>query len=151
MARATLKVRSNEGLVALSEAHPSARFTVRGAWPTGERLRLLVGTADVDEAALRETLAALSAVEAFEILGADSRRVRFVVRTPAPGPHGAMAGSGHVPPFPLTVEDGWIVGDIVASREHLSQFRDEHGAAGIDYRLVQVPASDEPAGVPDRR
>jgi hypothetical protein len=62
-----------------------------------------------------------------------------------------MAGSGLVPPFPLTAEDGWIVGDIVASREHLSQFRDEHGAVGIDYRLVQVPASDEPAGVPDRR
>jgi hypothetical protein len=44
MPRATLKLKSNEALVALSERHPDTEFVVRGAWPSSGKLRVLIET-----------------------------------------------------------------------------------------------------------
>jgi predicted DNA binding protein len=53
-----------------------------------------------------------------------------------------MAESGIVPMFPLRLENGWFVGDITASREQLSAFRDELEAGEIEYQLVQISGMD---------
>ncbi|QLG27645.1 helix-turn-helix domain-containing protein [Halorarum halophilum] len=141
MPRATLKTKSNDGLVALSEAHPDAVFKVLGAWPDEEGLRLLVETDALGVDPLIETLGVISAVTGFEIRYGGSDRVLFEVTTTTPEPHGAMADSGIVPSFPLHLEDGWFVGDLVASQDQLSVFCDELDSAGIEYRITQVSAT----------
>jgi predicted DNA binding protein len=145
MPRATLKLKSNEALIALSEAHSAARFDVLGAWPTDRGLRTLIETTDVEAAALDETLASIPDITDVEFrLRGD--RVLFEATTPTPEPHGVMAESGVVPSFPLRLEDGWFVGDLTASRDQLAAFRTELAAGDIEHRLVRVhataPASD---------
>lgn len=139
----TLKAKSNEGLVGLSDAHPESVFRVLGAWPDGEHLRLLVETTDIDSATLVETLAAVSTIQDFEMRHSDARTTLFEVSTLTPEPHGAMAESGVVPSFPLHLEDGWLVGGLVASHDQLSAFRDELDAADIEHRITQVSATAE--------
>lgn len=141
MPRATMKAKSNDGLVALSEAHPDATFEVLGAWPDGEELRLLVETDALDVDPLVETLETVPDVTDFEVRHAGSDRVLCEVTT-TPEPHGAMADSGIVLSFPLHLEDGWLV----ASRDWLSAFRDELDSAGIEYWITQVSAT--PAASP---
>ncbi|WP_222914673.1 helix-turn-helix domain-containing protein [Natrinema sp. SYSU A 869] len=140
MPRATLKTKSNNGLVALSEAYPDAVFEVLGAWPDGDELRLLVKTDALSVDSLIETVGVISTVTGFEIRHGGSDRVLFEVTTTTPEPHGAMADSGIVPSFPLHLEDGWLVGDLVASQDQLSAFRNELDSAGIEYLITQVSA-----------
>ena len=141
MPRATLKAKSNDGLVALSKAHPDTVFEVLGAWPDGEELRMLVETDALGGDPLLETLGAISAVTGSNVRHAGSDRVLFEITTTTPEPHGAMVDSGIVPSFPLHLEDGWLVGDLVASQNQLSAFRDELDSAGIEYRITQVSAA----------
>jgi predicted DNA binding protein len=143
MPRATLKIRSNEGLVALSDAHPDARFEVLGAWPADDRLRVLVETTALGREELGETLASIPTISDVAFRHDDTERVLFEASTPAPEPHGAMADSGVVPSFPLRLEDGWFVGDLTASRAQLAAFRDELEAGDIEYRLVRVASADD--------
>lgn len=141
MPQATMKARSNDGLVALSEAHPDVAFEVFGAWPDGDELRLLVETGALGVDPLLETLGTIPDVTDFEVRHAGSNRVLFEVTTTTPEPHGAMADSGIVPSFPLHLEGGWLVGDLVASQDQLSAFRDELDSAGIEYRITRVSAT----------
>jgi predicted DNA binding protein len=143
MPEATLKIRSNEGLIALSDAHPDARFEVLGAWPDEDHLRVLVETTALGRDQLGETLASIPTISDVAFRHDEGDRVLFEANTPAPEPHGAMADSGVVPSFPLRLEDGWFVGDLTASREQLAAFRDELEAGGIDYRLVRIASADD--------
>lgn len=138
MPQVTLRAKTNDGLVALSAAHEGAAFSVLGAWPDGENLRLLVETGDVALDALESTLERIPEVLSFDFRRADDRRIRFEVTTPMSEPHGAMADSGVVPAFPLRLEGGWLVGDLVASRDRLSAFRDELRAADLEFRIERV-------------
>jgi uncharacterized membrane protein len=142
MPQATLKIKSNEALVALSESHPETEFDVLGAWPTGGKLRVLVEASTIAPPSLEETLSAINALTDVEIRRSMEETVLFEASTPTPPPHGAMADSGIVPSFPLRLEDGWFVGDLSASREQLSAFRDELESAGIAYRLVRMSGED---------
>lgn len=126
---------------AVRSPYPDAVFEVRGAWPDGEGLRLLVETDALGVDLLIETLGTISDVTDFEVRHAGSDRILYEVTTPTPEPHGAMADSGIVPSFPLHLEDGWLVGDLVASQDQLSTFRDELDSAGIEYRITQVSAT----------
>lgn len=143
MPRARLKVKSNEGLVSLSNAYPETRFKVLGAWPKEENLRLLIETAEIEPNTLEEALVAASAITDFEIRHSHSRMILFEVSTPSPEPHGAMADSGIVPSFPLLVEGGWLIGDIIATRNQLSSFREELLSGEIDHEIVQISGTDE--------
>lgn len=142
MPTATLKVRSNDGLVALSSAHPSVRFTVLGGWPDGDTMRLLVETRAVDGETLVDTLTGLTEIHAFEIRHADDRTL-VEITTAIPEPHGAMADSGVVPSFPLCLEGGWLVGDLVASRDRIAAFRDELAAADIEFEMTALRTRPE--------
>lgn len=138
MPRARLSLRSNEGLVALSEAHPEASFAVLGAWPRDDRLRALVETADVGAGTLAATVADLDLLADLAVRYDGSQRVRFEVDTPRPPDHGSMADSGVVPPFPLDLEAGWLSGELVTSRAQLAAFREELEAADIAYDVELV-------------
>lgn len=164
MPRVTLRVRSNPGLVALSDAFPAVPFDVLGAWPTPTGIRLLLevgaraldgGEHDVGQAGEREagdlevrdlesSLADLEDVLEYEIRHAGPETMLFEVSTPRPPPHGAMAESGVVPEFPYRLQGGWLTGDLVATDERLAAFCDELGAAGIDYRVMRVTATPRP-------
>ena len=141
MPQATLKIKSNEALVALSERYPETEFSVLGAWPTDNKLRALVEST-IALPSLEETLPAIPSLTDVEIRYSTDETTLFEVSTPTPPPHGAMAESGIVPSFPLHLENGWFVGDITASREQLSAFRDELEAGEIEYQLVQVSGKD---------
>lgn len=147
MPRATLQIKSNEALVALSDAHPETRFTVLGAWPTDGKLRVLIDTSTLELPLLEETLTDVPALTDVEIRHGDERNILFEVSTPPPELHGAMAESNIVPTFPLHLENGWFIGDLTASQDQLSTFRDELEAAEIDYRLIQVSAMDGAPGL----
>lgn len=142
MPRATLKIKSNEALVALSESHPETEFEVLGAWPTDSKLRVLVKTSPVALPSLEPTLSAIPALTDVEIRHSREETVLFEVSTPTPPPHGAMADSGLVPSFPLRLEDGWFVGDLTVSRDQLSAFRRELEAGEIEHQLVQISGRD---------
>lgn len=142
MPRATLKIKSNEALVTLSEVHPETEFEVLGAWPTDGNLRVLVETATIGLSTLEETLSAISSLTDVEVRRAAERSILFEVNTPTPAPHGVMAESGIVPSFPLHLEGGWFTGDLTAPQERLTGFRDELEATGIEYELVQVSPTD---------
>jgi predicted DNA binding protein len=143
MARARLKIKSNEALVSLSERHPDAEFLILGGWPTDEKLRVLVQTSGVDIAILERTLAAIPTLTEIEFRQRTDERVLFEVSTPTPAPHGAMAESGVVPSFPLHLEDGWFIGTLTASQRQLSAFRDELDVADIDYQLIRISENEE--------
>lgn len=143
MPRATLKLKSNEALVTLSERHPESRFRVLGAWPTGGQLRVLIETSTTALSSLKETFAAVPTLIDVEVRDAADEKILFEVTTPTPVPHGAMAESGVVPSFPLLLEEGWLVGDLITSREQLSAFRDELDTAGIKYQVISVPEREE--------
>jgi predicted DNA binding protein len=143
MARASLKIKSNEALVSLSERHPDAKFLILGGWPNDEKLRVLVQTSGVDIAVLEQTLAAIPTLRDIEFRQRTDEQVLFEVSTPTPAPHGAMAESGVVPSFPLRVEDGWFIGTLTASHEQLSPFRDELDVADIDYQLIRISENVE--------
>ncbi|WP_247004232.1 helix-turn-helix domain-containing protein [Halosolutus gelatinilyticus] len=143
MPRATLKLKSNEALIALSKSHPDVRFEVRSAWPTDGKLRVLVETSAIELPSLTETIAEIPELTAVELRHATERSILFEANTPIPDPHGAMAESGIVPSFPLRLEDGWLIGDLTASKNQLPAFRDELEAAGIAYELVQVSATTD--------
>jgi hypothetical protein len=145
MPHATLKLRSNEALTVLSERHPDAEFVVRGAWPTDGKLRVLIETSTVAVPPLETTLSAVLALTDAEIRYEAEERLLFEVSTPTPAPQGAMADSGVVPSYPLHLEDGWFVGELTASQEQLSAFRDELDTAGIEYRLVSVSETEPSA------
>lgn len=161
MPRVTLQARSNPGLVALSDEYPAVPFGVLGAWPTAAGLRLLLefdarglegGQASggglpnvLERGALEATLADLDDVLDHEIRHAGPGTALFEVSTPRPLPHGAMAESGVVPEFPLRLEGGWLTGDLVATDEQLTAFRDELDDADIDYQVTRVTnAAPEP-------
>lgn len=141
MRTATLRVKSNDALVAVSSAHREARFTVHGAWPDGDAIRLLLETGDLDPNVLGETLAGIESVSEARRRSADGDVARFEVATTRPAPHGASGDSGVVPSFPQTVEDGWIVGEVTATHEQLCTFRDDLEEAGIEYELEQLVAA----------
>lgn len=143
MPQATLKIKSNEALLTLSENHPDTEFKILGAWPTGCELRVLVETSAIGLASLKETLTAIPILSEIEFRHSTDERILFEVSTPSPPPHGAMADSGIVPSFPLRLENGWFVGDITASREQLSMFREELEAGEMEYRLVQISDREE--------
>lgn len=143
MPRATLKIKSNAALVALSERHPDTQFKVVGAWPTADKLRILVESSAIALRDLEETFSTISALSDVEIRHAMDGTVHFEVSTPTPPPHGAMADSGIVPSFPVRLENGWLVGDLTASREQLSTFRNELEAGEIEYQLDQISGRDE--------
>jgi predicted DNA binding protein len=147
MPQATLKLKSNEALVALSERHPNAEFSVRGAWPANGKLRVLIETSTVALPALKKTLSAVPTLTKAEIRSETEERFLFEVSTPTPAPHGAMADSGVVPSYPLHIEDGWFVGDLTASQEQLSAFRDELDTAGIEYQIVSVSETESSANM----
>lgn len=153
MPRARLRLQSNEGLVSLSKAHPSAVFEVLGAWPREGRLRELVETESLDGDALRGTVEALDSLSDFEIRHDGPEGLRFEVDTPRPPDHGAMGDSGVVPPFPLRLADGWLSGELVTSRSQLAAFRTELEAAGIPYEveLVESEREAEASGLTDRQ
>ncbi|ELY82912.1 helix-turn-helix domain-containing protein [Natrinema gari] len=142
MPQATLKIKSNEALVSLSESHPETEFSVLGAWPTDDKLRVLVETYTIALPSLEETLSAIPSLTDVEIRHSTDETTLFEVSTPTPPPHGAMANSGIVPSFPLHLENGWFVGELTASREQLSAFRDELEAGEIEYQLVQISCMD---------
>jgi hypothetical protein len=142
MPQATLKLKSNEALVALSEKHPDAEFLVRGAWPTNGKLRVLLETSAVAVPSLEGTVSTVPTLTDAEIRYEAEERLLFEVSTPTPAPHGAMAESGIVPSFPLHLESGWFVGDLTVSQEQLSVFRDELDTAGIEYQLVSVSETE---------
>lgn len=142
MPRATLKIKSNEALVTLSESHPASSFEVLGAWPTDGKLRVLVETSTLKLSSLETTLAAIPTLTDVDIRHSSERSILFEVTTPSPLPHGAMADSGIVPSFPLHLEDGWFVGDLTATQDRLSTFRDELAATGIEHELIQVTPTD---------
>lgn len=143
MPQARLKTRSNDGLVALSNAHAEVRFDVLGAWPDGDTLQLLIETRMIEREPLEETLTVLREIHDFEFRHSDAARILFEVTTSLPEPHGAMAGSGVVPSFPLHVEGGWLVGDLVVSRDQLSSFRDELEAAEIEFEITSITVTPE--------
>jgi hypothetical protein len=143
MPQATLKIKSNKALVALSERHPETEFNVLGAWPTDGKLRVLVETSTIALSSLEESLSGISTLIDVEIRHAGDETILFEVSTPRPPPHGAMADSGIVPSFPLRLENGWFVGSITASQAQLSAFRDELDAGGIEYQLVEISGIDE--------
>ena len=142
MPQATLKIKSNEALVTLSEQYAKTEFNVLGAWPTDGKLRVLVETSTIGLPSLKEALSTIPMLTDVEIRHSTAERILFEVSTPTPPPHGAMADSGIVPSFPLRLENGWFVGDITASREQLSAFRDELDAGEIEYQLVQISGID---------
>ena len=142
MPQATLKIKSNEALVTLSEQYAKTEFSVLGAWPTDGKLRVLVETSTIGLPSLKEALSTIPMLTDVEIRHSTAERILFEVSTPTPPPHGAMADSGIVPSFPLRLENGWFVGDITASREQLSAFRDELDAGEIEYHLVQISGID---------
>ena len=142
MPQATLKIKSNEALVTLSEQYAKTEFNVLGAWPTDGKLRVLVETSTIGLPSLKEALSTIPMLTDVEIRHSTAERILFEVSTPTPPPHGAMADSGIVPSFPLRLENGWFVGDITASREQLSAFRDELDAGEIEYHLVQISGID---------
>ncbi|WP_458208865.1 helix-turn-helix domain-containing protein [Haladaptatus sp. NG-SE-30] len=142
MPQATLKIKSNEALVALSEQHPETEFKMLGAWPTDGNLRVLVETYTIGLPSLKETLSSIPTLTDVEIRHSTAGKILFEVGTPTPPPHGAMADSGVVPSFPLRLENGWFVGDITASRKQLSACRDELDAGEIEYHLVQISGID---------
>lgn len=142
MPQATLKIKSNEALVTLSEQYAKTEFNVLGAWPTDSKLRVLVETSTIGLPSLKEALSTIPMLTDVEIRHSTAERILFEVSTPTPPPHGAMADSGIVPSFPLRLENGWFVGDITASREQLSAFRDELDAGEIEYHLVQISGID---------
>jgi hypothetical protein len=115
---------------------------VLGAWPTDGKLRVLVETSTIGLPSLKEALSTIPMLTDVEIRHSTAERILFEVSTPTPPPHGAMADSGIVPSFPLRLENGWFVGDITASREQLSAFRDELDAGEIEYHLVQISGID---------
>lgn len=145
MPRARLRLQSNEGLVALSRAHPEVAFDVLGAWPDEARLRALVETADLGAAALAETVEATDSLGNLDVRHDGPEVVRFEVDTPRPSAHGAMADSGVVPPFPLHLEGGWLSGELVTSRGQLAAFRDELEAADIPYEVTLIESEREPS------
>ena len=142
MPQATLKVKSNEALVTLSESHPETEFAVLGAWPTDGKLRALIETSTIELASLKETISTIPTVTNIETRHTADDTILFEVSTPTSAPHGAMAESGIVPSYPLHLEGGWFVGDLTASRDQLSAFRDELEAVGIEYQLVQISGTD---------
>lgn len=117
MPQATLKIKSNKALVALSEQYPETEFNVLGAWPTDGKLRVLVETSTIGVPSLDEALSAIPTLTDVEIRQSTAERILFEVSTPTPPLHGAMADSGVIPSFPLRLENGWFVGDITTSRE----------------------------------
>lgn len=147
MPYATLRLKSNEALIALSERHPDAEFMVRGAWPTDGKLRVLIETSTVAVPSLEKTLSAVPALTDAEIRYEAEETLLFEVSTPTPAPHGAMADSGVVPSYPLHLKDGWFVGELTASQEQLSAFRDELDTAGIEYQLVSVSETEPSANM----
>lgn len=153
MPRARLRIRSNDGLVALSNAHPEAAFRVLGAWPRDDRLRALLETDDVDAGTLQATVGALDSLGTLAIRHDGPGELRFEVDTPRPPDHGAMADSGVVPPFPLRLADGWLAGELVTSREQLAAFRAELEAADIPYdvELVETERTTSEPLVTDRQ
>lgn len=138
MPRVRLRIQSNEGLVALSNAHPAARFGVLGAWPREDRLRALVETEDVDAETIEATVEDLQALSNLTIRSAGPGPLRFEVDTPRPPDHGAMADSGVVPSFPLQLADGWLSGELVTATEQLAAFRAELEAADIPFEVELV-------------
>lgn len=143
MPHASLSLQSNEGLIALSNEHRSAAFAVLGAWPREDRLRALVQTADVSVDGLEATVADCDLPSNLAVRYDGPDAVRFEVDTPRPPIHGAMAESGVVPPFPLHLEDGWLSGELVTSRDQLAAFRAELDAADIAYRVEQIETERE--------
>ena len=142
MPQATLKIKSNEALVTLSEHYPKTEFNLLGAWPTDGKLRVLVEASTIELPSLEEEISSIPTLTDVEIRHSTAEKILFEVSTPTPPPHGAMADSGVVPSFPLRLENGWFVGDITASREQLSAFRDELDAGEIEYNLVQISGTD---------
>lgn len=142
MPQVTLKIKSNEALVALSQSHPETEFDILGAWPTDGKLRVLLEISSISVAALEETISAISTLSDVEIRHSSEEIILFEVSTPTPPPHGAMSNSGIVPSFPLRLEHGWFVGDLTASQEQLSAFREELESGGIEYQLVQISGID---------
>lgn len=138
MLRATLQIRSNDTLTNLSDSHPESEFTILGAWPREDDLRVLIEASPTTLLSLETTISNLPTITGLEIRYVSDESVLFEANTPTPPAHGAMDESGIVPTFPLSLKNGWITGDIHANQKQFGAFRDELEEAGIEYRLIRL-------------
>lgn len=138
MARAELRIKSNDALIELSERNPEVTFEVMGGWPSGGKLRVLIKAFSDDISAVQHSIEEIPLVTDVGIRQIDEGFIIFEISTPMPEPHGAMTDSGIVPTYPLTLHRGWFSGELMAPTEKLTQFRNELDRGDIEYQLDKL-------------
>lgn len=151
MSRVHLKVEigvdDDNWLAAVSTDFSDAEFTILASQPTDDGVLEVVEVTTPDGDAIVRQFDDAPEVRSSEVLHSDEGMVLIQVVFPMPSTYEARRATGNLPRFPLTIQDGWLSGDFIGSREQLSEFTTELAAADIPYEIVSFTQSYDASGL----
>jgi predicted DNA binding protein len=140
-----MKVEAFGGLATLSTEYPNAEFTLLTSFSTEDSHVVLVKITGLDHEIARRHFETNPDVQSYEVLhdGDQELLVQFIQQSePAPG-HAARK-SATPPPFPMLIQDGWVLSEATTTHDQLAQFTAELEAADIAYELLSIVQSTDP-------
>lgn len=145
MPKVRLKLKFSGSVLDFSAEHPDVEFRIQTAWPTGNDLHTIMEINTHDSAAVTRALDEAPDIRAYEVLHANEQAlfVQYILSS-IPPPIQAVLASGHLPPFPMIVRNGWLVSEATTTQEQLSRFREELDKSDITYEILSITRSTDP-------
>jgi predicted DNA binding protein len=140
-----MKVEAFGGLATLSSEYPDAQFTLLTSCDTADGHVTLVEITGLDYDVARRYFETDPDVRSYEEIHAGERRLVVQFRQglePAPGRAGRE--SGNPPPFPMYIQDGWVVIKATVTHERLTRYTAELEEADVAYELLSIRQSSDP-------
>lgn len=144
MPRVQLKLNaaaSEDWLASLSIEYPDAEFKVLASHPTNDGLLGIVEVTTLDTSDIIRDFKDAPEVYSYEVVHTDEQMVLIQYVVPMPGTYDALRVSGNLPRFPAIIRDGWLLSELTASQERLSEFTDVLAATGVPYQIVSLTQS----------
>lgn len=146
MPKVSMKVEASGSLAQLSKEHPDTTLRILTSISSDAGHTTLVEIEDLDREAVVEHLENDPEVLTYDVLHTDERKtvIQFLQDSEPPAGR-AGRDSGNPPPYPLVLQSGWIHVESTTTHDRLSEFKAQLDAAGVEYELLSVSQSHDPA------
>ncbi|WP_255171299.1 helix-turn-helix domain-containing protein [Natrononativus amylolyticus] len=151
MPRIRLKVKigadDDNWLAGVSTDFSDAEFKILASQPTDDGVLEVVEVTTPDGDAIVRRFDDAPEVRSYEVLHSDEGMVLIQFVFPMPSSYEARRATGNLPRFPLTIQDGWLSGELLGSQEQLSEFTTGLAVADLPFEIISVTQSYDASGL----
>lgn len=138
-------------LAALSTDFPAARFKVLSSNPTDNGVLEITEVTASDVDAIVHRFDEAPEKRSFDVLHSEEGMGLIQYVFPMPASYEARLATESLPRFPITIQDGWISGELFGSHEQLSQLTARLAATETPFEVVSLTQSYEPSALLTQR